>query len=170
MKSVEEAILTAIDYEEKIRDLYEEAAGRIDDPLGKKALLLLKEDEQSHVDYLNASLNEWKETGTLSGKKLDSVVPSKDRMEAGLKRVEKRLIKKHGGPEKEILTRALSAEIETSRFYRKMVDEMDDEFKPLFRQFLKIEDNHIAYVRVELDFVSSSGYWFDHEEFDMEAY
>ena len=170
MKSIEEAIKTAIEYEEKIRDLYKEAADKIDDPSGQKTLRLLRDDEQGHVDYLYDRLRAWKETGSLSLVKLETLVPPVDRIKAGVKRIETRLTRKQSGTEKEILTRALNAEIETSRFYQKMVDEMPGEAKPLFEEFLKIEENHIDYVQLELDCVSQNGYWFDFEEFDMEAY
>ena len=36
-------------------------------------------------------------------------------------------------------------------------------------RFLEIESNHIDAVQFELDYYGRSGYWFDFEEFDMEA-
>ena len=67
-----------------------------------------------------------------------------------------------------ILSRALKAEVETSNFYEKMVSQMTDEGQEMFAQFLEIEENHIAAVQAELDYITHTGYWFDFKEFDME--
>ena len=69
---------------------------------------------------------------------------------------------------KVILSRALKAEVETSNFYEKMVNEMTDEGQNMFSRFLEIEENHIAAVQAELDYITNTGYWFDFKEFDME--
>jgi len=67
-----------------------------------------------------------------------------------------------------ILSRALKAEVETSSFYQNMVNEMSDEGQKMFARFLEIEENHIAAVQAELDYITKTGYWFDFKEFDME--
>jgi rubrerythrin len=67
-----------------------------------------------------------------------------------------------------MLSKALRAEIETSGFYQKMVNELPAEAQPLFERFLEIENNHIQAVQFELDYMSKTGYWFDFKEFDME--
>jgi rubrerythrin len=72
------------------------------------------------------------------------------------------------GIRKQMLSKALKAEIETSGFYRKMVDELPAEGRALFARFLEIENNHINAVQFELDYMSKTGYWFDFKEFDME--
>lgn len=59
-------------------------------------------------------------------------------------------------------------EIETSGFYKKMVDEMSDDAQRMFGRFLDIEAGHIAAVQAELDYLSRTGYWLDFKEFDME--
>jgi len=38
----------------------------------------------------------------------------------------------------------------------------------MFARFLEIEENHIAAVQFELDYLTQSGYWFDFKEYDME--
>jgi rubrerythrin len=68
-----------------------------------------------------------------------------------------------------MLSKALKLEIETSDFYRQMVAQLPAEGQNLFSRFLEIESNHIDAVQFELDHYGRSGYWFDFEEFDMEA-
>ena len=72
------------------------------------------------------------------------------------------------GDEKQMLSKALTIEVETSGFYKKMVGELSDDGRALFSQFLIIEDGHITAVQAELDYLSNTGYWFDWKEFDME--
>ena len=62
----------------------------------------------------------------------------------------------------------LKLEIETSNFYKTMVEEMSHAAKEMFSRFLEIEQSHIAVVQAALDYVSKTGYWFDFKEFDME--
>jgi rubrerythrin len=59
-------------------------------------------------------------------------------------------------------------EVETSRFYRELVDQVADAYRPMFARFLEIEDNHIEAVQFELDHVGQTGFWYGFEEFDME--
>ena len=70
--------------------------------------------------------------------------------------------------EKQILSKALAVEVETSKFYERMVAEMEADAGRMFARFLEIEAGHIAMVQAELDYISRTGYWFDFKEFDME--
>lgn len=164
----EEAIVLAIGYEEKLRDVYREAADTVSDPLGKSILNALGEDEQAHADYLKSKLESWRKTGKLDIAALDSVIPQREVIEEQATRHSHALPRDARGDEKQVLSRALRIEVETSRFYKKMVAEMPGEVGGLFAEFLKIEDRHIAAVQAELDYYSKTGYWFGIKEFDME--
>ncbi|MBW1841934.1 MAG: ferritin family protein [Deltaproteobacteria bacterium] len=166
--TIEEAIKTALEYETKIRDIYKDAAERISDPVAKRTLQMLRDDEQYHIDYLRRRLELWQKTGKLSADKLDSVIPPKETIRKEIEKIEDIMPKDDPSAEIEILSKALKAEVETSNFYRKMVDEMTDEGQQMFARFLEIEDNHIAAVQAELDYITKTGYWFDFKEFDME--
>jgi len=166
--TLEEAIKTALDYETRIRNIYADAVERIADPAGKRILEMLRDDEQYHIEYLNERLQLWEKTGKLSDQKLETIIPSAETIQRGMETVQAHLSQEVRFGETEILGRALQAEVETSNFYQKMVDELSDEGQRMFAQFLEIEENHIAAVQAELDFVTKSGYWFDFKEFDME--
>ena len=60
---IEEAIKTAIAYEIKIRDIYEEAAAAVSDEKGRGIFKALGDDEQHHIDYLEHKLTEFQKTG-----------------------------------------------------------------------------------------------------------
>jgi rubrerythrin len=165
---MEKAIQTAIDYETKIRDVYRDAAQSVHDPEGKRFFQMMGDDEQYHIDYLMERLRLWQESGKLSDKKLKSAVPSKEIIQKETDKIKAHMSTKDLSSVKVILSRALQAEVETSNFYEKMVNEMTDEGQKMFSRFLEIEENHIAAVQAELDYITNTGYWFDFKEFDME--
>ena len=74
----EKIFISAIHYEKKIRDLYLSAVKTIDDDRGKKIFKALAEDEQSHVDFLEHSIDVLKLDGRVDASKLDSSIPPKD--------------------------------------------------------------------------------------------
>jgi len=166
--TVEEAIKTAIDFETRIRDIYRDAAQKISDPAGKRTLTMLADDEQHHIEYLMDRLEVWKKTGKLSAAKLESAIPVIATLSRETEKIESHFAQESRRGEIEILSKALKAEIETSKFYEQMVSEMPPEFQQMFARFLEIEENHIAAVQFELDYLTQSGYWFDFKEYDME--
>ena len=47
--------------------------------------------------------------------------------------------------------------------------ELPAEAQALFQRFVEIEQGHQAIVRAEIDSVSGLGFWFDMQEFNLEA-
>jgi rubrerythrin len=168
--TIEEAIKTAIVYEKKVHATYQSAAHRAEDATAKKVFLTLAEEEQGHVTYLESRLMEWHKEGRLSDEKLRTVLPSTERIKAGVKRLRSQVARRKGShlAELDSLRQALAAEDETSAFYQRMVKELPEEGQNLFTRFLEIEDGHAAVVQAEMDSVNQSGFWFDLKEFDLE--
>ena len=166
--TLEEAIKTAIEYEIKIRDVYREAAAAVGDEAGQQIFETLGNDEQHHIEYLQHKLEELQNTGQIDPAQLESAIPSRETISREAAKVESLVAKDFHGIRKQMLSRALKMEIETSDFYRKMVNELAVAGQALFARFLEIENNHINAVRFELDYMSKTGYWFDFKEFDME--
>ncbi len=166
--TIEEAIKTAIAYEIRIRDIYLEAAAAVNDEKGKRIFTTLGDDEQHHVDYLQHKLVQFQNTGKVVPEKLDSAIPSREIVNREAAKVKSLVEKDFRGIRQQMLSKALKAEVETSNFYQKMVEELPAEAKSLFARFLEIENNHIKAVQFEMDYVSKTGYWFDFKEFDME--
>ncbi len=166
--TVEEAIKTAIEYETRIRDIYREAEAAVEDETGKSIFAALGNDEQHHIEYLEHTLEQLAKNGNIDPGQLESVIPAGDSIKQEAAKIESLVAKEFHGIRKQMLSRALKAEIETSDFYRRMMDELPGEGKALFSRFLEIENNHINAVQFELDYMSKTGYWFDFKEFDME--
>ena len=165
--TLEEAIKTAINYEIKVRDVYLDNVDSIADETGRRVFKTLGDEEQGHVDYLESRLAEWRKTGEVSLCKLETVVPACDVIEKGVKKLDDHMATRDYGTEREMLTKALAMEQETSAFYRRMVDELGND-GTLFARFLEIEEGHEAIVQAELDYLNQTGHFFDFQEFNME--
>jgi len=166
---LDEAIKTAIEFEKKVLKVYRDAEKNAEDPVGRGVFSQLGKEEAGHVAYLESRLTEWQKGGQISLEELRTIVPDKERIAAGRKRLAKPMRGKlASATEVEYLKRALLAEQETSAFYRQMVAELAAERRPLFARFLEIEEGHVAIVEAELDAVSGSGFWFGMKEFDLE--
>jgi rubrerythrin len=168
--NLETAIKTAIVYETRIRDLYASAALEVGAATGRRLFTALKNDEQYHLDYLAQRLREWEQTGDVVYEVLKKTIPDAAAIKGNLKKLEKRVAENDRSDEKQMLSKALEVEVETSAFYGRMVDGLDGACRRMFARFLEIEDSHIAIVQAQLDYLAGTGYWFDLKEFDMEDF
>jgi rubrerythrin len=169
--TIEEAIKTGIVFEKKVHATYLDAASRAKDATAQKVFRTLAQEEMGHVTYLESRLDEWQRKGQISTEKLQTVLPSTERVKAGVARLRSQVARRKGNHDSELesLRQALAAEEETSTFYRRMVRELPAEGQDLFSRFLEIEDGHALIVQAEIDQVNQLGFWFDLEEFDLEA-
>ena len=169
--NLEQAITTALEYEGRVHRTYSEAVENTEHEVAKKVFSTLCDEEMEHIIYLRERLEEWRETGTITVAKLDTVLVPKGAIEAGADKLRLRLeggAREVRGTEFESLKKALDVELETSAFYKKMVATLDDDGKRLFERFVEIEEGHVAIVQAEMDLVSGTGFWFDTAEFDLE--
>lgn len=166
---IEKAITTAIDYETRVQEVYQEAVAISKNDTGKQVYLKLANEERGHIEYLKSRLDQWRKTGKLVAEKLATVIPPKDVIEDGVKRLKKRLADPDRYGELQMLGKALDVEIETSNFYRKMVDQLENQPQAMFARFLEIEEGHLALVQAEMDSLTKMGFWFDTIEFNLEG-
>ena len=171
--TLEEAINTSLDYERRVVGVYAEAIADTADSKGKQVLQVLSDEEKDHVAYLEKVLETLKETGKVSAENLQTAIPSEDAIRRGIETLQAQMADQErpvsAEAELEILSKALEVETETSGFYTRMVDELDEQGKQFFARFVQIEEGHKAIVQAEIDSVSGTGYWFDLREFDLEA-
>jgi len=165
--TIEEAIRTAIDVEEDVRDIYVRAAEATEDPTGKRIFSVLGEEEQGHVDYLKSRLVEWEKTGHVTPAELDTVVPEPEKISTAMDGLDERMQDVDRGGELGMLRKALDAERKTSDFYRDLVNKLPPEGQALFSRFVDIEDGHLAIVQAEIDRLTGHGVWFDFQEFQL---
>ena len=168
--TIEEAIKTALDFENKVHALYQKAAHDAADASAKKVFTVLAQEEAGHVAYLQSRLAEWQKDGRLASEKVRTVLPSAERVRFAVARLQKQMSKPTGSHDAELasLQQALQAEDQTSAFYLKMVRELPAQGQELFARFLAIEESHAAVVQAQIDNVKQMGFWFDMREFDLE--
>jgi len=164
---IEVAIKTALQYENRVVGVYQKAVKSTLDAAGKRVFETLVRDEQSHVKYLEHKLDEWKRTGQVTLERLDTLVPSPERIEDGVKKLHNRVATQSRENELKLLRRALDVEVETGAFYKSVVRELPAEGQKLFQRFVEIEEGHLKIVQAEIDSVSGLGFWFDMQEFDL---
>lgn len=167
--NIEEAIKTALNYETKVKKLYSEALEKTKSEVGMRIFSVMEKEEQYHIDYLNERYNEWKESGTINREELRSSLPSAEKIKEGLKNAKNKVKESISEDELQILQKLLAAETETSGFYTKLLNELSEDDRVLFEPFVEIEKGHVALVQAEIDSVQGLGFWFDMQEFDLEA-
>ena len=167
---LDEAIQTAMEFEKKVYQAYADAMDKIEDPVGKRIFKQLSLEEAQHVEYLQRRLDEWKKDGHLDIQELSTVVPDKERIAEGRECIAQSVqSRKPASTEIEYLKNAFEMEKQTAAFYQQMVSELSGEGQKLFSRFLEIEEGHVYIVQAEMDSVQGMGFWFDMQEFNLEA-
>ncbi len=167
--TIEEAINTAIDYETTVRNIYQDALEKVNDPKGRKFFRAMASDEQSHLNYLNHKKEQWEQTGKISADALSTAVPSLSVIAESLKQVAEQVSEFDNKDEIVLLDKALEMELKTSAFYKSLIEKLDGEGRQMFKRFAEIEEGHVAIVRAEIDCITKSGFWLDFMEFDLEG-
>ncbi len=169
---LDEAIRAAIEYEAGVHRTYREALQTTADETGKRIFQVLCNEEMSHLDYLRERLDEWQKDGKISVKKLETSIPTRAAIDESLQKLRSQVSAepspKHS-VELELLQQALKVEVQTSNFYKDMVQKLDGDGRRLFERFVEIEEGHQAIVQAEIDSLSGYGFWFDTAEFKPEA-
>ncbi len=165
--NVEEALQTALVFENKVRDAYREMVETSASKIGENVFGVLAHEEQHHVEYLESRLSEWRRAGVITAEGLETAVPRPAVIEEGVKKLSEEAKGEIRGGEVEMLRRALRMEVGATDFYKRMVKELPEEARPLFARFLEIEEGHAAVVQAELDYATGSGFMFDFRDFGM---
>ncbi len=167
--TIEQAIRTGLDYEVQVRKVYSEAAKKFSDPMARKIFTVLADEEDRHVAYLESRLEEWQRQGSVTAEKLETAIPSKAAIESSVRRLQRRMAQQDYSAELAMLKKALELEIEATRFFKRMVEQLQAEERRLFARFVEIEEGHEAIVQAEIDALTGLGYWFDYQEFRLEG-
>jgi rubrerythrin len=173
------AIETAIQIEKDGLAFYTEAARQTTDPNGKKMFQSLARDEAAHLrlfETVHESLlkeGHWlspEEVAAISPKRLDRppIFPTGDAIKAAL-----RLRSGQAEtPERELsaLRRGIQAEKDSIAFYSQQMDKTDDpDARAMYAYLIEQEEGHRTILQGEYDYLTRTGFWFDIQEFDLEA-
>ena len=167
---LEAALNKAIEYETEVEGVYREAAEKVANPEGRKALETLAREEGYHVDFLRRQLENLAGGGALETEKLATRLPGSGEIRAGLERLQEKLDPSPDAHELEVLRQALNVERQTALFYKQMAREFTGEREQaFFERFCEIEEGHLNLVQAEMDAITKTGVWFDFLEFDLEG-
>jgi len=160
---------TALEYEKNIRDLYTTAISIIDDERGKAIFKTLAEEEQSHIDFLEYSIETLKSDGNINHEQLKTSIPDTDNILKNIESMKIKIPERMLGDVKRVLSSALKLEIETTEYYQKAFDSTEGDIKVVMGKFVEIEQRHTDVVRFELDYASHNGFWLGFPEISMEV-
>lgn len=166
-----QAIETAIQIEKDGLTFYTEASKQTSDPNGKKMFKTLARDEAAHLKLFEDARQALLERGNwlspeqvaaISPKRLDRppIFPTGDE------------IKATKIPERELaaLQRGIQAEKDSIAFYSQQVEKTDDpDAKAMYAYLVEQEEGHHTILQGEYDYLNRTGFWFDVQEFDLEA-
>ncbi|MFN3821015.1 MAG: hypothetical protein ACK4OO_01670 [bacterium] len=166
---IEGAILSAIEYENRVYGHYLIASQKLADPTAERIFGVLASEERGHIAYLEDRLKEWQEKGTIDPVILTSILPNSQWLQEGKVPMKKISLEKDYENELQMLKDALRLEREVSDHYRRLVAALPDPARGMFSRFLEIEEGHTALVQAEIDALQKDGFWFDISEFNLEA-
>lgn len=165
------AIETAIQIEKDGLAFYTEAAEQTDDPNGKKMFHTLARDEAAHRKLFEETRESLlKEGNWLSPEQVAAISPKRlDRPPIFPTGDEIRATKI---PERELaaLQRGIQAEKDSIAFYSQEMEKTDDpDAKAMYAYLIEQEEGHYTILQGEYDYLNRTGFWFDIQEFDLEA-
>jgi len=159
---------TAVEFEKKIRDLYLEAVSMIDDKRGQAIFQTLADEEQSHIAFLEYSIDTLQKNKKISPDQLKTTIPDNEAIKKNIAAMKSRIPEHMLGDIKKVLSSALKMEIDTTEYYRKAFNATEGDIQAVLGKFVEIEQRHTDVVQFELDYATQSGFWFDLSEKDME--
>jgi rubrerythrin len=121
---IEGAMTTALQFENRVVSVYQEAAAATADPAGKRVFETLVREEKRHVAYLEYKLEELKKTGHVTPERLETIIPPKERIEACVQNLRAHTAAAPRESELRLLRKALQVETETGGFYKSIVREL----------------------------------------------
>ena len=130
--------ITALEFENKIRDLYITAISIIDDERGKAIFKRLADEEQSHIDFLEQSIDSLRNNKNITYEQLKTSIPDTDAIQKNIASMKIQIPEHMLGDLKRVLSSALRLEIETTEYYQKAFDSTEGDIREIMGKFVSI--------------------------------
>lgn len=163
--TIEEALVTAIDFEHRVRDLYGRAAERTEDGSANKFFAAFAIEEQQHVDYLESRLIVWQSNGIIDTDSLETILPDSEWINTAWKKLKIVDLQQDFSSEIELLNEALVLEQKAMELYQELTEKLDGDAQKMFVYFLRIETSHVALVKTQIRAVEEAGKMIDISNF-----
>jgi rubrerythrin len=165
------AIETAIQIEKDGLAFYTEAANQTGDPDGKKMFQSLAQDEGAHLRLFEDAREALLERGNwLSSEEVAAISPGEFDRPPIFPTGEE--IETKDIPERELaaLRRGIEAEEASIAFYSEQISKTEDpDGRAMYAYLIEQEEGHRTILQGEYDYLNRTGFWFDIQEFDLEA-
>ena len=165
------AIETAIQIEKDGLAFYVEAANRTKDPHGKKMFKTLARDEAAHLRLFEDTRQALLERGTwLSPGEVAAISPGGFDQPHIFPTGDEIKATEIPEPEMAALRRGIQAEEASIAFYSEQRNKTGDpDGKAMYAYLIEQEEGHRTILQGEYDYLNRTGFWFDVQEFDLEA-
>ena len=165
------AIETAIQIEKDGLAFYTEAAKQTNDPNGKKMFKSLARDEAGHLKLFETVRESLlKEGHWLSPEQVAAISQGEFNHLPVFPTGEETKAAKIPQRELTALRRGIQAEKDSIAFYTQERDKTDDpDAKTMYAYLIEQEEGHHTILQGEYDYLTRTGFWFDVQEFDLEA-
>ncbi len=160
------AMQTAIQAEKEGLRHYLEFAKLTKDETGKNMFISLARDEWEHMTLLEEILAEYQASDRapafqISPSRIPQTFPKPEERKTG---------EKGETREREALRIGIDLEVKAKEYYLELAEKTADiELQGLFEGLAKMEDSHYLILSAELDNIDQMGFWFDIQEFRLEA-
>lgn len=169
--TVLKAIETAMQIEKDGLAFYTEAAKQTKDPNGQKMFKSLARDEAAHLklfETVHESL--LKEGHWPSPEKVAAISPGEFNHPPVFPTGGQAKAAEMPKRELDALRRGIQAEESSIAFYSQERDKTDDpDAKAMYGYLVEQEEGHYTILQGEYDYLNRTGFWFDVQEFDLEA-
>ncbi len=163
--TIEQAIISALDYEHRVRDHYARSAERTQDPLANRIFARFAIEEQRHIDYLKAQLLVWRNSNKID-LELNLITPDENWITEGKRKISKVDLKSEASDLLDIMKKALILEREVSDHFLSLSEKLDGDARKMFERFVKIEEMHCKLIELEVNELESNEQLLDIEAND----
>lgn len=165
------AIETAIQIEKDGLAFYSEVAKQISDPSGKKMFQSLARDEAAHLKLFEDARQVLLERGNwLSPEQVAVISPGEFNHSPVFPKGDQAKAIEIPKRELDALQRGIQAEEASIAFYSQEMDKTDDaDGKAMYAYLVQQEEGHRTILQGEYDYLTRTGFWFDVQEFNLEA-
>lgn len=162
-----ELVRTAMQIERDGYAFYCAAAAETKDSNAVKMFLSLARDEMEHqgkLEMVYCALtkdNEWPAVERKPSRVVHKVFPAPEKAASAVAPNTRELA---------ALKRGMQAEKDSIAFYKKALEQATDpEVLGLYEHLIEEEEGHLTILSAEYDYLTKTGFWFNHQEFSVEA-
>lgn len=156
---LKEALRTALDFEEKGRNIYKEAASKTKNPIVEKTFRYLAEQEQNHTNKIKEFTRQERADVELKG---DSLEDTKNFFTTTVQEFKEKI--ELSEDDAKAHETALELEQSSYDFYKEQIEKADGAAKNLFRFLMEQENTHYMLIQKAYNYIKDPANFYVEEE------